>query len=210
MDFKNFLDELNTLHDERGETIVRIKSHELPVILYGAGLLAKRITKKLTADGCEVAGYAVDDEYFMPNQTYLQRPVHRMADLIAHPNDYVFVLGVGVFNDNDRVTKLLNEHKITLYMLAEDNMALIDAEYILSERDKFSETFGMFADDFSRQTMLAYLRLKVSGNPLHCAAICKDGEYFNDLTATALRDAVGRGLLLGLRGLSRRHCGALH
>ncbi len=70
-------------------------------------------------------------------------------------------------------------------MLTEDNIALIDTEYILHERDKFSETFGMFEDDLSRQTMLAYLRLKVSGNPLHCAAICKDGEYFNDLTARA-------------------------
>lgn len=66
MDFQNFLDELNTLQDEREKIIMRIKSHGLPVILYGAGLLAKHITKKLASDGCEVAGYAVDDEYFTP------------------------------------------------------------------------------------------------------------------------------------------------
>lgn len=88
-------------------------------------------------------------------------------------------------NDTDRVTKLLNEHKITLYMLTEDNMALIDAEYILRKRDKFSETFNMFADDLSRQTMLAYLRTKLTGNPLHCAAVYRPGKCFNDLTATA-------------------------
>ena len=204
MEFKNFLDELATLQDERGKIIERIKNHGLPVIVYGAGTVAEWFTEKLTANGCEVAGFAVDDEYFTPNKTYLGRPVYRMTDLIAHPNDYVFVLAIGDYLDVNRLVKFEDEHKITFYAFTMDNLEPIDKKFILSKRDKFSEAFDMFEDDLSRQIMLTYLRLKVTGNPLHCAATYKSGEYFNDLTATALHDAVG-GLLLRLRCLSRRH-----
>lgn len=195
MDFENFLAELPALEDERREILRRIKSHGLPVILYGAGIYAKNLTKKLAACDCEVAGYAVDDKYFTPNQTYLGRPVYCIKNLILQPNKYIFVLAIGDFTDDSRVKKLLNEYKINLFMLTADDMALIDKEYILSEREKFSETFSIFEDDFSRQTMLAYLRLKLAGNLSYNKTVYRNDEYFNDLTAAALTNAVGGGYL---------------
>ena len=94
------------------------------------------------------------------------------------PNNYVFVLAIGDDADDNYVMQFLNKYKITMHMFNVDTIAPIDKEYILSERDKFSETFDMFADDLSRQTMLAYLRTKITGNPSYCAAVYRPGKCF--------------------------------
>lgn len=196
MTFKDFFDELNTLQDERTKIIESIKSHGLPVVLYGAGTVAEWLTERLTSKGCEVAGYAVDDEYFTPNQTYLGRPIYRMTDLILHPNDYVFVLAIGENLNVNRLARFEDEHKITFYAFTVDNLAPIDKEYILNERDKFSETFDMLEDELSRQTMLAWLRTKITGNSSCCAAVYRPGIFFNDLTETTFHGTVGGGFYL--------------
>ena len=97
MSFEKILGELKTLKDERPEICEKIKSHNLPVIIFGAGIMADYITKDLKNFGVEVSGYAVDEKYFKPNQTYLNCPVYNFAELSAEPNKYVFVLG---FNES--------------------------------------------------------------------------------------------------------------
>ncbi len=187
MKFESFLDELATLKDERAEICEQIKSHGLPVIIYGAAEWAQLITDELTARGVDVAGYAVDAEYFKPDKTYLKRPVYNFAELRAQPEKYVFVLGmVGHLENSINVLHFLCDEKIIRYGLLPSSFSKISKEYILSKRDEFAKTFDMVEDDLSRETMLAYLRLEITGNQFWNAKVYRNNEYFNELTAAAI------------------------
>ena len=161
MKFENFLGELATLKDERDEICEQIKSHGLPVIIYGAAQWAGFITDELTARGVDVAGYAVDAEYFKPDKTYLKRPVYNFAELRAQPEKYVFVLGMVGTSTSLNAFRFLCDEKIIRYGLLPRSVLSSDltGDYVLNERDKFSATFEMLEDDLSQETMLAYLRL---------------------------------------------------
>ena len=188
MKFENFLGELATLKDERDEICEQIKSHGLPVIIYGAAQWAGFITDELTARGVDVAGYAVDPEYFKPDKTYLNRPVYNFAELRAQPEKYVFVLGMVGTSTSLNAFRFLCDEKIIRYGLLPRSVLSSDltGDYILNERDKFSETFDMLEDDLSRETMLAYLRLEITGNQFWNAKVYRNNEYFNELTAAAI------------------------
>ena len=183
MSFEKILDELKTLKDERPEICEKIKSHNLPVIIYGSAQTAKRITNTLNSFGVEIDGYAVDEKYFKPNQTYLNCPVYNFAELSAEPNKYVFVLG---FYDNNRGTRsveFMNNNKIIHYEFIDrvynDS---ITAEYIFNNTEKFAETFYCLADEFSKKTLTEFLKLKITYNMKYNFEIYKPIQYFNEVT----------------------------
>lgn len=64
----------------------------------------------------------------------------------------------------------------------------ITLQYILQNVKNFTETFDWLADDFSKKSMLAYLKHNVNGETSASQEIfCRD-QYFNDLTKFALNE----------------------
>ena len=127
MSFEKILEELKTLKDVRPEICEKIKSHNLPVIIFGAGIMAKQITPYLSNFGVEIAGYAVDGDYYKPNQTYLNRPIYDFDEISKYPDKYVFILG---FNDDARdiapVVKFINSKDFIHYEIID----LVDDEIV--------------------------------------------------------------------------------
>lgn len=198
MNFEKFLPELESLKNARQEKANQIKSHGLPVIIYGAGKAASLATKALLQYGVKIDGYAVDVEYFQPNKIYFGKPVYNFAELLKQSDKYVFVLGMG---DEDyggvRALNFLQNENILKYALVKD-FFFMEYEYIVANLKKFAETFAMLSDELSRQTMLAYLKAKITGDPLYNFSVYDPNQYFNALTASARRGGV-----CGLRCLSR-------
>ena len=81
MEFKKIVNELKILSDEHVPMVEKLKSHNLPIILYGAGEMAKWVTENLSSKGIIIEGYAVDDEFFKENQKYLERPIYRLDEV---------------------------------------------------------------------------------------------------------------------------------
>ena len=94
MNFEKYLPELESLKNARQEKADKIKSHGLPVIIFGAAETARRVTNELARFGVQVDGYAVDVEYFKPDTIYLGKPVYNFAELLKKPDKFVFVLGM--------------------------------------------------------------------------------------------------------------------
>lgn len=202
MEFKDFLDELNTLQDEREEFVERIKSHGLPVILYGAGIFAKSFTDALKVRGIEVAGYAVDDSYYTPNQTYLGRPVYLLSSLIESTDKYIFLYAVNKMTEENLNVSLRNFIYYPSISTGYDiSYPTINRAYVLDNREKFSETFNLLEDDLSRKTFINFLKLKITGNCFWNFDVCHPDEYFNELTMPTAKVNWG---VFGLRSLSRR------
>ena len=184
MSFEKVLEELKPLKDIRPEMCEKIKSHNLPVIIFGAGIMADYITKDLKSYGVEISGYAVDEKYYKPNKIYLERPVYNFEKISAEPNKYVFVLG---FNDdngpNERIAEFLKDSKINKYTFKLNYLAKgLNYEYISANREKFAETFYWLADEFSKKTMIEFLKLKITYALKHNLEIYHPNQYFNEVT----------------------------
>ena len=183
MSFEKILDELKTLKDERPEICEKIKSHNLPVIIFGAAETAMRVTNILKSHGVEIDGYAVDEKYFKPNQTYLNCPVYNFAELSVEPDKYIFVLGV---NDEamgtKRSTEFIQSKNFIHYEFANLEFGNINYEYISANREKFAETFYWLADEFSKKTMIEFLKLKITYDLKYNLETYHPSQYFNEVT----------------------------
>lgn len=180
--FEMVLQEFESLKDERAKTCEKIKSHGLPIIMLGAAQTAQRFTNEFTKFGVEINGYAVDEKYFQPNKTFLGKTVYNFEELSKQPGKYIFVLGIeDEILGSNRALKFVQQ-KIG-YTLIKDFVP-IDYEYISARMENFSETFEMFSDDLSRQTMTAYLKSKITGDPSYNFPVYDPNQYFNEVTAT--------------------------
>lgn len=189
--FEMFLPELEDLKNARAKTCKKIKSHGLPVIIFGAGLMAKKyVVPELKNFGVEVDGFAVDAKYFQPNKTFLGKPIYNFDELSSQPDNYVFVLGI---SDEDiggnRAVNFYKDEKIIRYILTCE-LAPIGYEYISARREKFAETFEMLSDELSRHTMIAYLKSKITGDPSYNFAVYDPNQYFNEV----IKPAIGGGV----------------
>ena len=184
MKFENVLNELKKLNDVRPEICEKIKRHNLPVIIFGAGVAAKLVTEKLNAGGVEVSGYAVDEKYYQPNKTYLGCPVYNFAEISATPEKYVFVLG---FYDEwcggTRNIEFARNEKINSYgFIYKCFPNAVSLEFIEKNAAQFSETFNWLEDDLSRQTMVNFLKSKIFYDAKYNFETYHPNEYFNELT----------------------------
>lgn len=190
MTFEKVLEELKPLNNVQPEIAEKIKSHNLPVIIYGAGEVAGVITGNLKNLGVEVSGYAVDAEYYKPNKTYLNKPLCNFAELSATPEKYVFVLGLH-YAKIDKVRNFLNDKKLIFYCIMANYMQRMNYEYIFENREKFTETFNLFEDELSRKTMANVLKVRISENYRYNLDTYEPNTYFNDLTKPALQNRGG-------------------
>lgn len=174
--------ELEGLKNARAEICEKMKSHNLPIIIFGAGLMAAMVKDELEKFGVKISGYAVDSEYYKPNKTYLNRPIYNFAELEKTPDKYVFILGItDELNEGKRVLEFWQNKNIICYTMC-NVFKYMNYDYILKNHDKFTETFEMLADDFSKKTMLAYLKVKLTGDAKYNFPVYVPNQYFNEIT----------------------------
>ena len=209
MELKNFLSEFEGLSDERLKIAERIKSHKLPVIIFGAARMAKLVTDELKKFDIDVAGYAVDAKYFEPNQIYLGKPVYNFDELSLKPDKYVFVLGVGSkLKHGKRAIEFMNSDKYIHYSFGvlgnEYHLETIDYSYISEHATEFIATYNLLNDDFSRNAMMAYLKSQTISNTSYVDNFFSFDQYFNELTLSAIKTGGVRGLRRVYRRYNRR------
>lgn len=176
------IDELRPLKDARRKKCERIKSLGLPIVIFGAGEMARLITEELNSFGVSIDGYAVDEKYFSPDQKYLGRPIYNF-DRMARDN-YVFVLGINdEHSDGRRAIAFLRDAGITRFaMTCTFFVEPIDFDYVFEHRAEFEATFEMLDDELSRRTMINFLKLKFGGDPKYNLEVFDPDQYFNGLT----------------------------
>ena len=180
---EKFFDELEQLKDVRRKKIDEIKNRDLPVIIFGAGETARGVSRHLFSFGIEVAGFAVDENYYKPGQTYLNRPVYNFSELAAQPDKYIFVLGVGDLHDGGkRVEKFLSDDGLTKYVFPVYMFESIRYNFIREREKKFAETLDWLEDDFSKLTMKNYLKMLLTNDYTFNLEISAPNQYFNELT----------------------------
>lgn len=198
---EKFLQEIESWKNE--VIFEKIKNHSLPVVVFGAGAYAGHVTKILNEQGIKIFGYAVDEDYYMPNKIYLNRPIYNFEKLVEEKNKYVFVNGLGVlihpgFMNTDKIKKMvnrklkfLNDNRITKYDFIWEKCFSVDIKYMLENKNKFWETYSWLSDEISKKMFLAYLKSHVTEDLSYMATALKSaGEYHKDPVTAKLEKAV--------------------
>ena len=193
MNIDEFFYEIENMNDCSTNIIEKIKSHNLPVVIFGAGSYAKVTARALKKFGVKIFGYAVDSEYYnviSSDSLNGNAEVLNFADLSLEPEKYVFVIGMDdECYDGDRTFNLVRDEKLNVYAIV--GGAPLTKEYILNNKTKFFETYSMLSDDWSKQTLIAYLKLCITHDPAHIYKFARKYQYFNELTKDILSDAQG-------------------
>ena len=185
---KEFLKELETVKNEN--VIAKIKQHNLPVIIFGAGHMAARVSNALKSDNVVVSAYAVDEEYYKANQTFRELPIYNFAELAKKPEEYVFVFGMGMqsirpFKNRSQFFKNNAVIKYELALRSRRSQTL-NYDFILQNKDKFFETYTLLSDDFSRKTFMHYLKANITCNGEYINEVFAEDQYFNEITRSAV------------------------
>lgn len=198
---KEFLQEIDKAKEEKKNYFEKIKSHGLPVIIFGAGVYASVLTKVLERNGVKIFGYAVDKEYYQPEQTYFGLPIFNFDEISNEPDKYVFIFGMAVDFDRNKLPvylkrkkRFIEDENIIKYCLISDKgCRRMDYDFVADNKSKFLETYNLLEDDLSRQTMMYFLKKHISGVPTYFPEVIVPNEHYNDLTATPFTSDTFKG-----------------
>lgn len=73
------------------DMISALKITTYPILLYGAGFTAKRVTRFLEENGVDFDGYLVDKEYLHDQKIFLGRSIYPAEDFLESHECYVVV-----------------------------------------------------------------------------------------------------------------------
>lgn len=188
---KEFLQEIAVAADERKKFVKNIVAHGLPIFIFGAGNYAKEVTDIFNAHGVKIDGYLVDEQYYTSNTFYLNRPIYSLSEIFNDKSkNFVVIRGlanrIALQNAKDR---LAERSGCFIYEFIKEKFYTLTYDEIISEKDKFFETYSLLSDDTSRQTFMIYLKAHLSLVPSYLESIFEPKEYFNELT----RDSITRG-----------------
>ena len=160
-----------------------ITSHR-SVGIYGYGIYAERIVKRLNKWSVSVDFYVIDDKYYdksMPDN------VIKISDLNKYDRS-IIIIGFETLIGRE---KLLIETKKKIYAYAPYTEILdfehcyidfdaITYDYILENNEVFQDTFDLLEDDYSRRVMIEYLNNCISGRSEDFCLLNQDCEHDYD------------------------------
>ena len=156
-----------------------LKNSDLPLVLYGAGICAKRLYNLLLKKSdVKIKHVAIDEDYFLPKVYFDIYPVERINDVInRYPEINVIV---AMDNYQNKITKISQNQNILRYIifdLASVEFEFADYYNVVKEHSVELEKFySKLADEHSRNVMIAYINAKISGNPEALVNLNVDGE----------------------------------
>ncbi len=182
----DWLDEVNNV-PEKDYLFYNIKSHNLPIMMYGAGINAEIVTNQLSSHGIYVDQYCVDSQYYT-REEFLGKPVRNFSTMEeSEKQKYVFVLGISPFANKKSAMQFENENFIKYIIPSPPFFGIpeeITKEYINQNKSAFNETYHWLEDEKSKQTFIAYLKMKISGDYKWNKNICENGfQYFTDIVS---------------------------
>ena len=155
-----------------------------PVLIYGNMQYAANVYEYCVKNGCSVAGFVVDDEYWLNDQYLCGRKVESIKTYLEKIENYVLVLG---FCNVSRTRELIRNEDLLrtdVYLIyCADDWWKWTPSYIEETTEKFWQLRKSLADTKSIDTLDALTRLKTGiGKFEELLSVAEDNQYFNHLT----------------------------
>lgn len=153
-----------------------VKTENIPVILYGAGMRADMIKSFLSKFEIAVSAYVVSDSHYDEKMNRLVRePVIKYSELsLIHPKKLIII-----------ATDHLPEYVLNKVIEENDTIQVVtpaflgmDIDYIYNNEEKFEYTMNLLSDIFSKETFINFLTACLTLNPKYIGQSYCDRAYF--------------------------------
>lgn len=152
-----------------------LRERNKPVYIYGACATAASVGKKLAENGIGICGFFVDNAYYS-GEGEGEYPIFSFDYVMGLPEADVVVgfYEFGIACVRREKGKLCNKGKVFFF----SPEPLFDYAYYLANREKFHEAYDLLEDDFSRETMRAYMDGRMNGLLRPMLDCCVPDQYF--------------------------------
>jgi FkbM family methyltransferase len=161
----------------------KIKSNQLPVVIYGAGRYAQDVNKFLARHSITTAAFAVDRTYIKEVKNQVE--VIALDDLTARFPKCNLVIGFADYTKAKQSLKAHNLSQEAYFFDAPNELKLFDYKYFKLHQVEFERTYKSLEDEQSREVFTAFINAKISGDPSGLYDLAQFNQYFNDLIQLA-------------------------
>lgn len=177
-------------HDYRKDMLEIIKNkmreEGYPLLIFGATKTAEYVKEYLNNNGIyNFDGYIVDDIYISDSTEKVlytwKKAREKFNDkLIVVFGFYSYTSAIDFLRKSNLPDSIETHFFPLLYI--NDQFISIDYNYIKENDSKFTYTYQLLEDEFSKNTMVAFLNSHVTGQLTELYQYKQDNQYFNDLT----------------------------
>jgi FkbM family methyltransferase len=156
---------------------VSIARETRPIVVYGMGNGADKLTYRLSLCGKEVADFFASDE-FVRGQSFHGKTVLSFSDIQKKYNDFVILVSFGSHLPEviDRVFALSEEYTLYIPDMPLAGEDYFDAPFYRRHYKSIQEAYALLKDDASRRVFASMIWYKLTASPHYL----KEGVYYED------------------------------
>jgi FkbM family methyltransferase len=170
------------------DAIARISQNKLPVVLYGAGMLAERLYAYLEKYGISVDAIVVDERFLPHTPTFAGHTVVSLESNTGGKIKKNYIIGFGTYGDRQALRARLEPvaAEIVLFDVGYGAVDDIDhqiafySSYATVNKQGFERTLALLEDARSRETLSAFISQKISGSFGEYEKYYCPDQYFPD------------------------------
>jgi len=177
-----FLDKIIDQDNRKKNDIEYLLKSNLPNLMYGVGSYAKDVTNLLNKCGVKIDAAFVDAEYFESDNCFIDGIKVTTIEDICNIYDQFNVI-IGFANYKRAKNRLININGVvsTILIDAPHNVEFFNYQYIKDNIVDFNYTYNLLRDQLSKDTFIAYINAKISGQPDELYDLVDRRQYFNNL-----------------------------
>ncbi len=172
-----FLNELEGLEHE--DVIKELCKETLPLVMWGAGSSAPEVAFYLRKHGILISDVFVDDEYYAESLMFQGKKVLSFSALKEKYHQVNVILGNSHYEKKEQLEQ--NGCIANVYGLFSISYNLFEKTPLSEIEQHVSEhewTYRLLEDELSRQNLLAFLKVRVSGNNKYITEVFEHESNF--------------------------------
>ena len=170
----------------RDELLLKeLKQSELPLFLYGIGLIADTVQIFLNENGMQIAGRVIDDKYIDNIQLRTEDSLLSISQLNRqYPAFNVLLCFFGGYRqDLTPYRQLFPGAGIVSFLSSVYDRGVLepmDRDYVTSDIASFNRVCDLLEDKLSKDSLQAYINAKVTKDASHLFPFVRRPQYFSE------------------------------
>lgn len=162
---------------DRNSVVLKEMARSSCVYIYGTGDFGRDIYHFLSKQGVHVQAYVVDDKYYDESRQDMVTFQDCLSQIKQHDGYLIW----GIAKPSALRDALKRDDISEVYLTYDVYQMWQDKAFAHKHEAQFVKTRELFADEYSRKTFDAYLKI-YDGDPTDDIKLAEDGTYFNGLT----------------------------
>jgi FkbM family methyltransferase len=185
------LDKIVRIANRKEMILKSLRQSELPLILYGAGSYALDIIKFLKKNNIKIDMACVDTEYIQSGECSIMNgevKITTIENICSRYSTFNIIIGFSDYKKAKTQMENISGVAEVFFIDAPDSLDFFGYQYIVEHLEEFDYTYNLLDDQLSKDTFIAYINTKISGQPDGLYNLVVGNQYFPDFVTLGLNE----------------------